>query len=168
MANEGGGQQVNDMTPFLGPFDEIRSDWIDYNGHLNMAYYNVLFDRGADAMFEAFGLTVDYVHDRQLSFYVAELHVCYVREIHLGDAVRTTFQILDFDDKRLHGFQELRHQDGWLSATSEVLYLHIDATGPKVVPIPEEMRKAIARIRHAHARLPVPERAGRSIGIPRK
>jgi acyl-CoA thioester hydrolase len=156
------------MTPFVGPYDEIRSDWIDYNGHLNMAFYNVLFDRGADAMFETFGLTADYVRQRKLSFYVAELHVCYVREIHLGDSVQTTFQILDFDEKRLHGFQELRHSDGWLSATSEVLYLHIDATGPKVAPIPEEMRSEIARIRHHHAQLPRPERAGSSIGIVRK
>ena len=94
----------------------VRPEWIDYNGHLNMAYYNVLFDRGADQLFEEFGFGPDYARDTGHSTFSAEFHVCYLREVHEGDQVYVTSQLLDFDEKRFHFFQELHHEDGWLSA----------------------------------------------------
>lgn len=154
-------------APFVAQEAEIEAGWIDYNGHLNMAYYNVLFDRGADQAFKTFGLTEATVRARGLSFYVAEVHVCYVRELHLGDRVRASFQLLDFDEKRLHVYHELRHQDGWLAATCETLYLHIDAAGPKVAPIEAVMSEKIAEMHRAHSSLPYPERAGRRIKLNR-
>ena len=69
---------------------EIEKDWIDYNGHLNMAYYNVLFDRCSDEAFEIMGMGPDYARDRRLTIYTAEVHVCYVQELHLGDKVTVT------------------------------------------------------------------------------
>ncbi len=155
-------------APFVAPPAEIEAGWIDYNGHMNMAYYNVLFDRAADAAFETFGLTPDYARQRGLSFFVAEIHVCYVRELHLGDLVTASFHLIDFDEKRLHVFSELRHADGWLAATSEALYLHIDASGPKVAPMPAEMFDKVASMREAHSELPLPEAVGRQIGIRRR
>ncbi|MDA4846453.1 thioesterase family protein [Hoeflea poritis] len=155
-------------APFTAPAAEIEPSWIDYNGHLNMAYYNVLFDRCADHVFAEIGLTENYVKDRGLSFYVAEVHVCYLRELHLGASVTATFQLLDCDEKRLHAYSELIHEDGWVAATSEALYLHIDASGPKVAPIPEPMASKVAAMRRAHADIPYPERAGRRIKINKK
>ncbi|WP_136656344.1 thioesterase family protein [Nitratireductor sp. XY-223] len=155
-------------APLRAPAAEIEASWIDYNGHLNMAYYNVLFDRCADHAFEAIGLTEEYVKERGLSFYVAEVHVCYLRELHLGARVTATFQLLDFDEKRLHAYSELIHDDGWVAATSEALYLHIDASGPKVAPIPEPMASKVAEMHRAHAELAYPERVGRRIKINKK
>ncbi|APH72257.1 thioesterase family protein [Aquibium oceanicum] len=155
-------------APFLSSIMELEQNWIDYNGHLNMAYYNVLFDRGADQAYELLGMGPTYAAERRLTSYTAEAHVCYVREIHLGDRVECTFQLLDCDEKRLHSFQELRHVDGWLSATCEVLMLHVDMAGPKVAPFPPDIREKVEAMRAAHAGLPRPERAGRTIGIRRK
>ena len=147
---------------------EIEKDWIDYNGHLNMAYYNVIFDRGSDEAFEAMGMGPAYARDRGLTIYTAEAHVCYVRELHLGDKVSVTFHLIDQDDKRLRAYQEIRHADGWLAATSETLSLHIDMSGPKVAPFPSDVMTKVEAMRAAHATLAMPERAGRSIGIKRK
>jgi acyl-CoA thioester hydrolase len=155
-------------TPFVSRVMEVEKDWIDYNGHLNMAYYNVLFDRCADEAFELMGMGPSYPKERQLTFYTAEVHVCYVRELHLGDCVTVSLQILDHDEKRIHFFQELRHVEGWLAATSENLMLHVDMAGPKVAPFPPDIQAKVDAMRAAHAALPVPERAGRSIGIRRK
>ncbi len=152
-------------APFVAPAASIEPAWIDYNGHMNMAYYNVLFDRGADSAFETIGLSEAYVKQAGFSFFVAEVHVCYLRELHLGDQVKASFQLIDHDQKRLHVYQELRHIDGWVAATSETLYLHIDASGPKVAPIPDEMAKAIRSMQLAHASLDRPQRIGRSIKI---
>jgi acyl-CoA thioester hydrolase len=159
---------MNLPTPFVSHVMEVDKDWIDYNGHMNMAYYNVLFDRGGDEAFALMGLGPDYARARKLTFYTAEIHVCYVRELHLGDRVTCTFQLLDHDDKRIRGYQELYHVAGWLSATSEVLFLHIDMAGPKVAPFPDDIKARIEAMRAAHAALPTPQRAGRSIGIGRK
>ncbi len=155
-------------APFVSSMMEIEKGWIDYNGHLNMAYYNVLFDRCTDQAFALLGIGPDYVGKRRLTTYTAEVHVCYVRELHLGHEVNSTFHLLDHDEKRMHFFQELRHSDGWLAATSEVLTLHIDMDGPKVCSFPPDVKAQLERMQAAHAVLPRPERAGRSIGIRRK
>jgi acyl-CoA thioester hydrolase len=155
-------------APYVSPPMAIEKDWIDYNGHLNMAYYNVLFDRASDEAFELMGLGANYARDRKLTIFTAEVHVCYVQELHLGDVVRVSFQLLDHDEKRFRAFQEIRHVDGWLAATSESLSLHIDMAGPKVAPFPDDISVQVAALREAHSALPMPERAGRSIGIKRK
>lgn len=155
-------------SPFASRLMNIEPGWIDYNGHLNMAYYNVLFDRGSDDAFESLGLGPAYARERRHTTYTAEVHVCYVRELHLGDRVRVTFQLLDHDEKRLHAYQEIRHHDGWLAATSESLSLHVDMSGPKVAAFPPDILATIEAMRKAHAGLPAPERAGRSIAIRRK
>jgi acyl-CoA thioester hydrolase len=159
---------MSQPAPFVSRAMDIEQAWIDYNGHLNMAYYNVLFDRCSDEAFEAMGLGPDYARTRGLTIYTAEVHVCYVRELRLGDRLTVTFQLLDHDDKRLRAYQEIHHVDGWLAATSETLSLHIDMTGPKVAPFPADIQGKVEAMQAAHATLPVPERAGRSIGIKRK
>lgn len=161
----------NSMTidaPLLSRIMEIEKDWIDYNGHLNMAYYNVLFDRCSDEAFELMGMGPDYAHARRLTIYTAEAHVCYVRELHLGDRVRVSFNLIDHDDKRLRAYQEIHHLDGWLAATSETLSLHIDMAGPRVAAFPDDIRQKVEAVRAAHRALPMPQRAGRSIAIRRK
>jgi acyl-CoA thioester hydrolase len=159
---------MSQPSPFVSKVMEIEKDWIDYNGHLNMAYYNVLFDRASDDAFELMGLGPSYAKERKLTIYTAEVHICYVQELHLGDKVKVSFQLLDNDEKRLRAYQEIRHIDGWLAATSETLSLHVDMTGPKVAPFPDDIAQRVAALRAAHAALPHPERAGRSIGIKRK
>lgn len=155
-------------APYVSKPMDIEKDWIDYNGHLNMAYYNVLFDRCSDEAFAAMGMGLDYVKERRLTIYTAEVHVCYVQELHLEHKVVVSFQLIDHDDKRLRAYQEIRHVDGWLAATSETLSLHVDMSGPKVAPFPADVQAKVETMRAAHSALPMPERAGRSIGIRRK
>ncbi|WP_336068046.1 thioesterase family protein [Nitratireductor rhodophyticola] len=158
-----------DEAPHRSRIFELQNDWIDFNGHLNMAYYPVLFDRAYEEVSEGFGMGARYAAERQLTTYTAEIHLCYVRELHLADRVRGTYQLLDHDEKRLHSYQELRHaEEGWLAATCETLTLHIDMSGPKVTPFPADVLERIAAMRALHQDLPEPERAGRSIAIRRQ
>ncbi|MEW4458308.1 thioesterase family protein [Roseibium algicola] len=147
----------------------VKDDWIDYNGHLNMAYYNVLFDTAVDEVFHRLGMGPDYVKTRGGSFFTAEVHVCYLRELSAGMKVIATLQLVDFDAKRAHLYQELRHaEEGWLSATSEQLSLHVDMNARKVAPWPEDIAANLTALSQAHASLPRPERAGRHIEIRKK
>src|ERR1044072_3644805 len=113
-------------APFVSWVMGAEPQWIDYNGHLNMAYYNVLFDRAVDELFEVVGCGVDYVKTG-FSTFTAEVHVRYLRELKDGDPVRVTLQLLDYDSKRMHYFEQLWHaEENWLSATSENMSLHVD------------------------------------------
>jgi acyl-CoA thioester hydrolase len=154
------------FAPFVSSVMRVEPQWIDYNGHLNMAYYNVLFDRAVDETYELIGVGADYVAQRRQSIFTAETHVRYLRELQAGHPVRVTFQLLDYDAKRLHYFEQLFHaEEGWVSATSENLSLHVDMAAKKTAPFPEAVTSRLAGMKASHALLPVPEAAGRRIGM---
>src|SRR6185312_12034311 len=115
--------------PFLSSVMQIDPQWIDYNGHLNMAYYNVMFDRAIDELWLTLGIGPAYKAERHGSTFTAECHVRYLREIHLGDPVQIAIWLIAADEKRPHIFKEHRHAiECWLSATSENISVHIDMT----------------------------------------
>jgi acyl-CoA thioester hydrolase len=154
-------------TPFVSSVMRVEPAWIDYNGHLNMAYYNVLFDRAVDEVYELLGLGLDYLKTCRHSTFTAEVHVRYLRELKEGDPVRVSFQLLDYDAKRLHYFEELHHaEEGWLSATSENMALNVAMDAKKTAPFPADVMAHLARMKAAHATLPVPQGAGRRIAMP--
>ena len=160
-------QEVPFAAPFVSSVMRVEPAWIDYNGHLNMAYYNVLFDRAVDEVYELLGLGLDYLKTRRQSTFTAEVHVRYLRELKQGDPVRVSFQLLDYDEKRLHYFEELHHADeGWLSATSENMALNVNMDAKKTAPFPADVMAHLARMKAAHATLPVPQGAGRRIAMP--
>ncbi len=158
------------FAPFVSSTMRIEPGWIDYNGHVNVAYYHVLFDRAVDEAFEILGLGPDYLAARQASTFTAETHVLYRRELTLHDSVRTTVQLVDFDEKRLHLYQEVRHAaEGWVAATSESLHLHVEMERRRVAPFPDDVLRNLDTMRASHAGMPRPEAAGRVIGLrPRK
>ncbi len=156
-------------APFVSSVMRVEPQWIDYNGHLNMAYYNVLFDRAVDETYEMLGIGLDYLKRTNHSTFTAEVHVRYLREIHEGDPVRVEFQLLDYDAKRIYYFETLKQADqGWVSATSENMTLHVDMCAKKVAPFPQSVLDSLAAMKAAHAHLPVPEGAGRRIAMPEK
>lgn len=154
-------------TPFRSGPLAVRPEWIDFNGHLNMAYYSVLMDQAVDQTYRTLGFGEKYRATTGCTTYVAEFHICYLRELHDGDVTTASFQMLDFDAKRFHSYIELWHTDGWLAATGEGLTLHVDQSGPKVAPMPENIMANLHAMKTAHSTLPWPARAGRKIGIKR-
>jgi acyl-CoA thioester hydrolase len=147
----------------------VEPTWIDHNGHLNMAYYNMLFDRAVDEVLELLGCGEDYVKSRRQSWFTAEVHVRYLRELRADEPVRVTFQLLDYDAKRMHFFEQLFHAaDGWVSATSENMALHVDMGAGKTAAFRSDIAAGLGRMKTAHAKLPVPEAAGRHIAMSRR
>ncbi len=152
-------------TPFISKPMAVEEQWLDFNGHLNMAFYNVLFDRGVDQIFEQLGFGPEYRTRTGNTTFSAEFHLCYLRELHLGDQVTASFQLLDHDAKSFHFYQKLTHSDGWVSATGEGIGLHIDQSGPKVAPMPDDILARFQSLKTAHNTLPRPDRVGRVMGI---
>jgi acyl-CoA thioester hydrolase len=155
---------VSFPAPFVSSVMRLEPQWIDYNGHLNVAYYNVLFDRAVDEVYELIGLGPSYLERTNHSTMVVEAHVRYVRELKLDDSVRVVIQLIDYDAKRIHLFEELRHAtENWTSATSENMTLSVDMTTKKVAPFHDSVLRALDRMKAAHAGLPQPPGAGRSV-----
>lgn len=157
------------FAPFVSSAMQVEPGWIDYNGHLNMAYYNVLFDRAVDEAYELMGVGANYVEQNDRSLFTAEVHIRYLRELHAGDRVRATVQLLGMDSKRLHYFQQLFHAaEGWVSATSENMVLHVDLRTRKTAAFAAPIAERISAMHASHMRLPRPEAAGRRIAMPSK
>ena len=155
-------------APFLSSVMQIEPQWIDYNGHLNMAYYNVMMDRAIDEMWLQLGIGPTYMKERHGSTFTAECHVRYLREIHLGDPVQVTVYLLAADEKRIHTFEELRHAtEGWISATSENMTLHIDMNARKVAPFPPDIQARIRDVVNSHAACRVPRASAARWRCPR-
>lgn len=156
-------------APFPAPVEPLEPHWIDHNGHLNMAYYLVIFDRAADLAFEALGLGPAYAAIGPGTTFSLEAHLRYLREVHEGMALVCDFQLLGHDEKRIHSFQTLRHAgEGWVAATCETMTLHVDRAGPKAAPFPAHVQAALAAMASAHDRLPVPDGAGRAVALTRR
>jgi acyl-CoA thioester hydrolase len=154
-------------TPYLASVMQIDPQWIDYNGHLNMAYYNVMFDRAIDELWLKLGIGPGYRNERNGSTFTAECHVRYLREIHLGDPVQVSVLLVNADEKRLHTFEELRHAtEGWLSATSENMTIHIDMAARKTAPFPPDISARIQTLAKAHSTIERPEGIGRKVAMP--
>lgn len=146
----------------------VLPEWIDYNGHMNLSYYVLLFDHATDRFLDRIGLTATYRARHDASTFSAEIHVNYLRELKVGDPVRITTQLLDHDGKRMHYFHRMFHaREGWLAATNELMSLYVDMKARRVAQMPAPIRRRLAVLAAAHRRLPRPEQAGSVIGIRR-
>ena len=146
---------------------EVKPEWIDYNNHMNLAYYIVLFDQATDALFDELDLGLDYRRKRNLGTFVTETHTRYERELLVGEKVRVAVQILEVDDKRMHVAHEMfRLKDGLRSATLESMFLHVDLGARRVTPYPPDLKARVDAAAKAHAHLPRPDWIGRRVAMP--
>lgn len=144
----------------------VKPEWIDYNGHLNMAYYVLMFDNATDGFFDLIDLGIDYVNRSQHSAFILESHVTYQREVILDDPLRFTLQLIDADEKRIHYYLEMFHtEQGFCASTSEQIAMHMDLAERRSKPFPKIMKHQIDLVLKAHANLPKPDNVGRSIGL---
>ena len=151
---------------FTGHAATVRPEWIDENGHMNMAYYVVVFDGAIDHLWAAIGLGQPYRERTQHGTFAAESHIIYKAELVLGDKMQVSTQIMAADSKRIHLAHEMRRADGMLAARQEVMLLHVSLQTRRVVPFLPEVAGRIAAAAQAHAALPRPDWVGRRLTMP--
>ena len=164
---------MHDQHAIPTPFDEyraeIRPEWIDYNGHMNVAYYVLVFDYATDVFWSYLGIGEEYLKRTNHSTFALESHVSYQGEVKLGDRVRVTSLLLGVDAKRLHFFHRMYHaEQGYLAATLESICLHVDLAARRGAPFPEERYALFQRVLAAHKSLGMPDEAGRRISMERR
>jgi acyl-CoA thioester hydrolase len=154
------------------PFESrsrVRSEWIDMNGHMNVAYYVLAFDQATDAFNEHIGIGPSYTGSSGHSVFAVGMNVDYAREVFEDDPLRISTQLLDWDAKHLQLFHHMYHAErGFLAGTNEVLLVHVSLSARRSVPFPDAVQARLAEVAQAHARLGIPPAASRRLEIARK
>ena len=153
-------------APYVNENQSVQAEWIDLNGHMNIAYYLTAFDRAFDDAYHPIGITPEALTETGSSTFAAEMHITYQRELMEGDPLRVTTQLIGFDDKRMHWLQMMYHrQQGYLAATAEWLILHVNVRQRRVATMHDAMRAQLEAILAAHAVLPQPPETGQRIDL---
>ena len=155
------------IAPFAQHEETVRPEWIDYNGHMNLAYYVVVFDHATDVLFDMLGVGNAYRDARNCSNFVLETHTLYEREVAEGDRLRVVSHLVAADAKRLHFFHEMfRADEDRRAAAQELLSIHVDLASRRSAPFPDDRATVIEAMLRARAGMPLPEGVGRRIAMP--
>jgi len=156
----------NIPAPFVSERVIVRPEWVDYNAHMNVGYYQVAFDKAFDELYDYLGVGAESVRRTGISTFVAEAHLTYQQEVRAGDRLRITTQLLGFDAKRIHAFQAMYHAgESYLAATAEWLILCVDLRQRKVVAMPDALQTLLVRVQASHDGLPRPPEVGRHVNL---
>jgi carnitine 3-dehydrogenase len=145
----------------------VDPSWVDYNGHMTEARYLHVFAEATDAFLRRVGVDAAYLAGGH-SAYTVETHLRHLREVGGLEPLEVATQVLGADEKRLHLFHTLTHAgSGETLATAEHLLLHVDSARGRACPWAEPVAGGVAGAAGAHAALPVPAGAGKSIALRR-
>lgn len=154
-------------APFTASLS-VRPEWLDLNGHMNVAFYLSAFDQGSDPFFDYCGLGWDYTRAGQGSMFATGCNLDFRAELLADDRLEVTTRLLDCSAKLLHLYCEIhRGRDGELAATQEALFMHVSLTSRRSMPLPEAAQARLAEVLLAHSSLPTPASLGRVLGIHR-
>ena len=144
---------------------QVPTSWTDYNGHMNETHYLEAASLATDRLMELVGADAQYVASG-LSYFTVESHIRYLDEVHAGDQLTITTQVLSGEGKKMHLFHRLWRSDGTLSATVETLLLHTDLNARRTCEPKPEVAKKLADLAQSHAAYQT-EGVGRYVGQPR-
>ncbi|MEQ8654925.1 MAG: thioesterase family protein [Kiloniellales bacterium] len=153
------------LITWQGP---CRSEWLDYNGHMNETYYLLVMSWGTDRIMELIGCDQAYRDSGQGTLYTLETHIRYFREVKEGQPLQVTTQAIERDAKRLRLYARtwIEGEDAPVAA-AEFLLLHVAGDPPRSAPFGPTMVTCLERLDARQAELSQPEDAGRGIRLKR-
>ena len=118
---------------------KIINEWTDYNNHMNLSYYILVFDKAAEKMLSNFKMGEEAAIKTKRSTMVVETHTTYNNEVKEGEEIDIYLSYCDHDKKRLHYKLEMYEKSkNVLSSTTEVLALYINLELRKVAEFEKE------------------------------
>ena len=145
----------------------VLKDWIDYNDHLNDAYYLVIFTKASDALQNHLGLTLEHIKNTGETLFTVENHLAYLQQIGLGEMVTVRSQILETDNKRMRIFHSMFNDQNELLATAEMLLICYNLESKKVTTFSDMMRQSLSIFETEHGSSTWPANAGKGIALKR-
>ncbi|MEO1292726.1 MAG: thioesterase family protein [Pseudomonadota bacterium] len=161
-------------TPFPNALIEcstmtVPEEWIDYNGHMNIGFYLLAFDRSQDVLFDEWlDVGKHYVARTGMGPFALQAQIHFLKELRLGERFRVEAQLLDHDHKRLHYASRMVNlETGAVAAISEGLSINVNLTERRSAPYPEAQVRRLGELLEAQRDVPVPPQVGATIGIRR-
>lgn len=157
-------------APIIITGQQVQPEWIDYNGHMNVAYYTLAIDTAIDGFLQdELGIGEAFAASARMGPYSMQANYRYLDEMHEGDMFSVRVTLLDHDRKRMHLFMEVvKSPSGAIAATMETLLMNVDLEARRSADYPDWAQARLARLQTAHDALPRPEGAGATLGIRRK
>ena len=120
--------------------EKIKKEWTDYNGHMNVAYYVLIFDQyGSEELMTLFKMGEESAKNTKKSTMVVESHITYNQEVQEGDEVEVNLIFCDHDKKRILYKLEMVHSEKkYVASTIEALSLYVDLAERKVAEFEKE------------------------------
>jgi len=141
----------------------VPLDWTDYNGHMNEARYLQAFGDATDRMMLLVGCDAEYIATGG-SYFTAETHIRHLDEVHAGAVIRIETQVLSGAGKKMHVFHRMFEGDREL-ATGEHMLIHVSLETRRASEPAPHLAATLAKVADAHAGLPMPEGAGKAVGV---
>ncbi|MBX3530181.1 MAG: thioesterase family protein [Rhizobiaceae bacterium] len=143
-------------APFIGFEGAVEDGWIDVNGHMNVAWYDRVFDIAESNLFEAFGICEAYTLRTNCGTFRVEKRMRYERELMPGDRLRVESRIAATDDRVLRGTHEIVNMTrGGRAAIAECVSLHVDLAVRRSARITDPLvLEPLTRMSAEHSRLP--------------
>tara|TARA_Y100001960_G_C14461797_1_gene722434 strand:- start:15 stop:482 length:468 start_codon:yes stop_codon:yes gene_type:complete len=124
----------------------VKSEWADYNGHMNLAFYIHLFDTAWETLLEKFNIGEDSAINQKRTTFAVESHTTYDKELKVGDEVDMNLLFIDHDKKRIVYKLEMKHKlEQYLASTTEVCSLYVDLGARKVIEFEDDKKKLIEK-----------------------
>ncbi len=146
---------------------EIKPKWLDYNNHMNVAYYVLVFDLAFEKLLLSLGLGEEGAKTTGISTMALESHITYNQEVSLGQDVEIRMQLVDYDHKRMHLYLEMyvNGGGGYLASTLEQISMCVDLDERRSASFPDEVMAKIQTLSQQQSHLERPGNIGRKIGI---
>ena len=154
---------LNTKSPELHK-EYVHSEWVDYNGHMNVTYYTLVFDHASDLFLERIGLDQEFRDSSECSVFVVEAHTTYKKEVMEGAMLSVSTQVLGFDAKRIHLFHRMiSNGKNDTVATNELMLLYVSMKSRRTARMPEKIKIRLGTLHTTQKAGPQPEEAGRAI-----
>ena len=147
---------ISPPLPFTGFKGRVLPDWIDANRHMNVAWYDHVFDMAESALFCAFGVNEGYIARTRHGMFRLEKSIHYEKELVEGEQLRIDSRIVSCDGRLLKHFHELWNESrGMRAATARYVSIHVDLATRKPARIADpDVIAPLRRLASEHARLP--------------
>ena len=141
----------------------IPKEWADYNGHMTEARYLDCFSEATTELMSIIGADEEYIA-KVGSYFTVETHIRHLDEVLIGERIYSKTQVIYGQNKKLHLFHWLHHNDGRLLATAEHMLIHVDLKTRGASMPSDLVMDRMERIYNAHKKLPEPEGISRAVG----
>ncbi len=155
--------ELNLSSPILTYVTKVPKEWADYNGHMTEARYLECFSEATTEMMSIIGADEEYILNIG-SYFTVETHIRHLDEVQIGESIKAKTQVIFGENKKLHLFHWLNHEDGRLLATAEHMLIHVDLK-TRGASMPNDLvLKRMGLVYEAHKKLPRPEGINRAVG----